>query len=72
MALPALHRAWFFATPDLVEDENAFNIAGLAINGAHVVQMFLLLDFGYYYGKACLQGQGLAPTMQIGQSSVDV
>merc|ERR1719274_383947 len=63
---------WFFATPDLVEDETSFNIAGLAINGAHVVQMVLLLDFGYYYGKAFMQGRGLAATMQIGQSAVDV
>merc|ERR1719335_2176783 len=63
---------WFFATPDLVEDENSFNVAGLAINGAHMVQMILLLDFGYYYGKAFLQGRGFAETMQLGQSSVDV
>merc|ERR1719421_409953 len=63
---------WFFATPDLVEDETSFNIAGLAINGAHIVQMILLLDFGYYYGKAFLQGQGLTLPMQIGQISVDV
>jgi len=63
---------WFFATPDLVEDENSFNIAGLAINGAHAVQMVLLLDFGYYYGKAFMQGRGLAATMQIGQKVVDV
>merc|ERR1719161_2121563 len=63
---------WFFATPDLVEDENSFNVAGLAINGAHIVQMILLLDFGYYYGNAFVQGRGLAPTMQIGHSGVDV
>merc|ERR1719463_239813 len=63
---------WFFATPDLVEDESSFNIAGLAINGAHIVQMILLLDFGYYYGKAFLQGQGCAPTMQIGGSVVNI
>jgi len=63
---------WFFATPDLVEDEASFNVAGLAINGAHVVQLLLLVDFGYYYAKAFAQGQGLSATMQIGQSGVDV
>merc|ERR1719487_1810663 len=63
---------WFFAAPDLVEDENSFNIAGLAINGAHVVQMLLLLDFGYYYGKAFPQGRGCGPTMQLGQSVFDI
>merc|ERR1719217_790068 len=63
---------WFFATPDLVEDENSFNITGLAINGAHAVQMLLLLDFGYYYGKAFLQGRGCGPTMQLGQSVFDL
>merc|ERR1719388_20717 len=63
---------WFFAAPDLVEDENSFNIAGLAINGAHVVQMLLLLDFGYYYGRAFMQGRGCGPTMQLGQSVFDL
>jgi hypothetical protein len=63
---------WFYASPDLVEDENSVNIAGVAINGAHIVQMILLLDFGYYYGRALLQGRGLSLPMQIGQSGVDV
>merc|ERR550514_551955 len=47
---------WFYATPELAEGNN-FNIAGFAINGAHLVQLLLLLDFGYFYGKACLQGK---------------
>jgi len=63
---------WFHASPDLVEDETSLNVPGLAINGAHIVQMILLLDFGYYYGKAFLQGRGCAPTMQIGKSVLDI
>merc|ERR1719262_841988 len=63
---------WFHASPDLVEDEKSLNVPGLAINGAHIVQMILLLDFGYCYGKAFLQGRGCAPTMQIGKSVLDI
>merc|ERR1719262_276574 len=63
---------WFYASPDLVEDENSVNIPGFAINGAHIVQMILLLDFGYYYGRALLQGRGCAPTMQIGKTALDI
>merc|ERR1719240_1675021 len=57
---------WFLAASELNEDANSVNIAGLAINGAHVVQLLLLLDFGYYYGKACLTGQGCSATFQVG------
>merc|ERR1719446_1394462 len=63
---------WFYASPDLVEDDKAANIPGLAINGAHVVQMILLLDFGYYYGRAFLHGRCCAPTMQIGGSQMNI
>merc|ERR550514_2657545 len=63
---------WFYASPDLVEDEKSLNIPGLAINAAHIVQMMLLLDFGYYYGRAFLQGRGCAPTMQIGQGALNI
>merc|ERR1719240_769248 len=63
---------WFHASPDLVEDPNAINIPGLAINGAHMVQMILLLDFGFFYGRAFLQGRGCAPTMQIGGNAVNI
>jgi len=62
---------WFYATPELAE-ENKVNIAGLAINGAHLVQLLLLLDFGYFYGKACLQGNCCAPTMYMARQSLDV
>jgi hypothetical protein len=62
---------WFLAAPELVEDPNSVNVAGFAITGAHVVQLLLLLDFGYYYGKACLAGHCCKPTMSIGQA-VDV
>jgi len=62
---------WFYATPELAE-EKRFNIAGMAINGAHLVQLLLLLDFGFFYGKACLQGKCCAPTMDMGRQSLEV
>jgi len=59
---------WFFAAPELGEEHDGINFAGLAINGAHAVQLLLLMDFGYYYAKACLQGKclGGASTMRLG------
>merc|ERR1719324_2019674 len=63
---------WFYASPDLVEDEKSVNVPGLAINGAHIVQMLLLLDFGYYYGRALLQGRGCSSTMQIGHNVLNI
>jgi len=64
---------WFFASPELAEEgQTGFNIAGFAVNGAHVVQVLLLLDFGYFYGKACLQGKCCAPVMQVGQGVICV
>jgi len=62
---------WFYASPELAE-ENKFNIAGVAINGAHLVQLLLLLDFGYFYGKACLQGNCCAPTMFMARQTLEV
>jgi len=57
---------WFFASAELHDGTDSINITGLALNGAHVVQLLLLVDFGFFYVKACLQGQLGAPTMQIG------
>ena len=51
---------WFYACPEFIPHEDGtstINITGLAVNGAHVVQVLLLLDFGYFYCKACLQGR---------------
>merc|ERR1719160_628754 len=62
---------WFYATPELAE-EGKVNIAGLAINGAHLVQLLLMLDFGYFYGKACLQGNCCAPTMFMARQTLDI
>merc|ERR1719359_2490807 len=62
---------WFYACPELAE-ENKVNVAGLAINGAHLVQLLLLLDFGFFYGKACLQGQGCAPTISMARQGLDL
>jgi len=62
---------WFYATPELAE-ENKVNVAGLAINGAHLVQLLLLLDFGYFYGKACLQGRGCASTMSMAGQGLEI
>jgi len=59
---------WFYASESFSDGYGdaygKINITGLAVNGAHVVQVLLLLDFGYFYGRACLQGQGL--TRNIG------
>jgi len=62
---------WFYAIPELRE-ANMVNLSGLAINGAHMVQLFLLLDFGYFYGKTCLQGNGCAPTMYVARQTLDI
>merc|ERR1719252_4610 len=62
---------WFFATPELAE-EGKLNIAGFAINGAHLVQLLLMLDVGYFYVKNLLQGNICATTMQMGQEIVDI
>merc|ERR1719473_84457 len=62
---------WFYATPELAE-EGKVNTAGLAINGAHLVQLLLMLDVGYFYGKACLQGNCCAHTMRMGQETLDI
>jgi len=62
---------WFYACPELAE-ENKLNIAGLAINGAHLVQLLLGLDVMYFYGKALLQGNCCATTMQMGQEVIDI
>merc|ERR1719463_30527 len=63
---------WFYASPDLVEEETSVNVPGLAINGAHIVQMILLVDFLYYYGRAFLQGKGLSSTMHIAGNAMDI
>jgi len=64
---------WFYAAPELApKDHNGINIKGLAVNGAHIVQVLLLLDFGYFYAKACLQGQCCASTMQLNVAVLDV
>lgn len=63
---------WFYAMPELAEEGKGINLAGLAVNGAHVVQLLLLLDFGYYYMKACLSGRCCAPAMQLGQGVLQV
>jgi len=62
---------WFFAVPELRE-ANLVNVCGLAINGAHMVQLLLLLDFAYFYGKACLQGRGCASTMSMAGQGLEI
>merc|ERR1719284_1186310 len=61
----------FYATPELAE-EGKVNIAGLAINGAHLVQLLLMMDVGYFYVKNLLKGNLCATTMQMGQEIVDI
>merc|ERR1719498_1141844 len=40
---------WFLACPSLDVDDSSLSIACLAINGAHAIQLFVLVDFGYFY-----------------------
>jgi len=47
---------WFLASSSLAVEDGNLNMGSLAVNGAHVVQLFLLLDFGYFYVKACVKG----------------
>merc|ERR1719152_324176 len=64
---------WFYASPELApQSHNGINLKGLAVNGAHLAQVLLLLDFGYFYAKACLQGQCGAHTMQLRGAVLDV
>merc|ERR1719262_1188777 len=62
---------WFYASPELAEGDK-LNIAGLAINGAHLLQLLLGLDVGYFYVKNLLLGNLCAATMQMGQEIVDI
>jgi len=64
---------WFYAGAELAtKGHDGINIKGLAVNGAHIVQVLLLLDYGYFYAKACLQGQYCSPTMQLHGAVLDV
>jgi len=69
---------WFYASPEFATQEKeagrpgSFNIHGLTVNGAHVVQVLLLLDFGYFYCRACLQGRFSASTFELDYGAVDV
>merc|ERR1719194_305480 len=62
---------WFYACPELGE-KGKINMAGLAVNGAHLVQLLLGLDVGFFYVKALLQGNCGAATLQMGQEVVDI
>jgi len=62
---------WFYACPELGE-QGKINMAGLAVNGAHLVQLLLGLDVGFFYVKALLQGNCGAATLQMGQEVVDI
>jgi len=48
---------WFLAGSTLEVSGSSSSIASLTINGAHLVQVLLMLDFGYFYIKACLNGR---------------
>jgi len=63
---------WFHAVPELAEDNSSLNVAGLAINGAHAVQIFLLLDVGFFYAKECLQGKCCTPVINLSQGAINV
>merc|ERR1719421_2755261 len=63
---------WFHASPELAEKGSKINVTGLAINGAHVVQILLLLDVGFLYVKECLQGKCSAPRMNFSQIAFNV
>merc|ERR1719392_198510 len=63
---------WFHAAPELAEEGSSVNVAGLAINGAHAVQILLLLDVGFFYAKECLQGKCCTPVMNLSQGAINV
>jgi len=53
---------WFYAAPELGENDR-MDMAGLAVIGAHLVQLMLILDVGFLYMKALLQGTKIATTV---------
>merc|ERR1719152_16622 len=64
---------WFYASAELApKGHDGINLRGLAVNGAHLVQVLLLLDFGYFYAKAIVQGQCGASVMHLNVASLDV
>jgi len=65
---------WFTANSELATETHAirYNIIGLTVNAAHVVQVLLLLDFGYYYSKACLKGNLRSSDIFLGDGSLDL
>jgi len=61
---------WFLASEEL---HKTSMIPALAVHGAHAVQVLLLLDFGYFYCKACLQGRcGRGTMLDLGSGSLDI
>merc|ERR1719263_388164 len=45
---------WFYGYREFAPKDGSFNLTGWAIMLAHVIQVLLLLDFMYYYVKACI------------------
>jgi ER lumen protein retaining receptor len=53
---------WVYGFVEFAPKDGSFNFTGWAIMGAHIIQMLLLLDFMYYYVKACIIGSMRAVT----------
>merc|ERR1719409_660696 len=45
---------WVYGFREFAPKDGSFNTTGWAIMGAHVIQCLLLLDFMFYYVKACI------------------
>lgn len=55
---------WYHGYAELAPLDGSFNLAGWAIITAHVVQVLLLVDFLFYYIKACVKS-GCHPHLDL-------
>jgi hypothetical protein len=55
---------WFHGYAELAPLDGSFNLAGWAVLSAHIVQTLLLLDFLFYYIRACVTS-GCHPRMEL-------
>lgn len=55
---------WYHGYSELAPLDGSFNLAGWAIISAHVIQVLLLVDFLFYYVKACVKS-GCHPRLNL-------
>merc|ERR1719326_2437852 len=63
---------WVHAYREFAPKNGGFNTTGWAIMGAHIIQCLLLVDFMFYYVKACIcssikaaQSGNCLPTVEL-------